>query len=295
MNISIIDIGTKSLKHYIFSLSEQDDELLNYKRYSEANLGESNDVNVETEARIFSILQKCLDINQFFKVGSLKIVGTEIFRSSKSAQKLAEKIKDMTGSVVEIIDQEKEAFYLYSGFVGLVNDDFDFVAVNIGGGSSEIVLGNKKNLKYSQKLSLGVNQLKNNFGKTEIDWAALDECLDKSIEARGSGASVLFITGVFDFLRLVAPVLGFNFDKCSIPRHPISLKLDEYRKLVMRLRETPVEFLRNIYSKDSDFANNVAIGQSFYLKVAEKLNSKIIIPSDNDLTDGIIREISINI
>lgn len=291
MIVSIIDIGTKSLKHYIFNVSNVGKELLNYKRYSEANLGADENINPETEERLFSIIKNCLDANNSLGVKKLKIVGTEIFRNSDQAKQLAIKIKNLTGVEVEILDQEKEAYYLYNGFVGLVGENIDFAATNIGGGSTEIILGNNDNLKYSQKLSFGVNFLKNTFGGAKMDWKLLDEYLDKRIDSYAGNANNLFITGILDFLSIVAPQLGFNFNHISMGNHSLSLGVKDYQALVMKLRETPIETLRNFYSKDPDFADNVAIGQSVYLKIAEKLGSSIIIPSNNDLTDGIIKEI----
>lgn len=290
MIISIIDIGTKSLKHYVFSIFDASKELLNYKRYSEANLGADKNISTETEERLFSIIKSCLDINKSFKTEKLKIVGTEIFRSSDQAKELAIKIKDLADVDVEILDHEKEAYYLYKGFIDLIKDNGNFAAANIGGGSTEIVFGNNDNLKYSQKLPFGVNFLKNTFGGAEIDWKALDEYLNKNIDSYIEKADMLFITGVLDFLSVVAPQLGFNFNNCSIGSHPLSLDIKEYQALVAKLRETPIETLRNFYAKDPDFANNVAIGQSVYLKIAEKLGSSVIVPSNNDLTDGIVNE-----
>lgn len=291
MNISIIDIGTKSLKHYVFSLESADKELLNYKRYSEANLGAENNISPETEERLFVIIKQCLVINQTLGVKILKIVGTEIFRSSVSAQQLAIRIEELTKTKLEILNQEKEAFYLYNGFTGLVDNNIIFAAVNIGGGSTEIVVGDNLNLQYSQKLPFGVNFLKNNFGGEKMDWVSLDKYLDNNISCHIDKVKEIFITGVLDFLRTVAPSLESNFIKESINGHPLSLSLEDYRALVMKLRETPIDILRGLYSKDPDFANNVAIGQSVYLKTAEKMGAQIVIPSDNDLTDGIIQEI----
>ena len=204
---------------------------------------------------------------------------------------MAVKIKNLTNVEVEILDQEKEAYYLYKGFIDLAEDDYNFAAANIGGGSTEIILGNNSSLKYAQKIPFGVNFLKNNFGGESIDWKALDEYLDKNIDSYVEKVNVLFITGVLDFLSIVAPQLGFNFDNTSIGGHYLSLDINKYRALVAKLRETPIEELRNFYAKDPDFANNVALGQSVYLKVAEKFGSSIIVPSNNDLTDGIVNDL----
>lgn len=294
MIVSIIDIGTKSLKHYIFRLTNTSKERLHYKRYSEANLGGEENISQETEARILSIVSECLKLNEVEQVDKLKIVGTEVFRKSEQARELAKKIKDFSKTELEILDQDREAYYLYYSFIDSISLGNDFAAVNIGGGSTEIVMGDAYSLKYSQELPFGVNFLKNTFGQKQLDWPRLDKYLDENIISYVGGADVLFVTGVLDFLKTVAPSLGFNFEETFLTTSHLSLSIYDYHDLVMKLRETPVETLRSFYPIDPDFANNVAIGQSVYLRVAEKLGVKVIIPSNNDLTDGIVKEMERN-
>ncbi|MFA5211495.1 MAG: hypothetical protein WC414_03240 [Patescibacteria group bacterium] len=290
MNISIIDIGTKSLKHYIFKIFDSDKELIHFQRFSEVNLGADAEMSPDTEERLLSTIKKCLDLNQELNVEKLNLVGTEFFRKSKQAEEIISKIKTLTGVDVVILDHEKEAFYLYNGFVGLLNIDDNFAATNIGGGSTEIIVGNNYNMVYSQKLDFGVNFLKKSFCDEKKDWDSLDEFLEKNITKYDNNIKKFFITGVLDFLSIVAPKLGFKFIDSSLPGHPFELDINTYRFLVEKLRETEIDKLRSFYEKDPDFANNVAIGQSVYLKVAEKLGVDYIVPSNNDLTDGIINE-----
>ena len=46
MKLSIIDIGTQSVKHYIFEQNNLGRRLVYYKRYSEANLGEHHEIMI---------------------------------------------------------------------------------------------------------------------------------------------------------------------------------------------------------------------------------------------------------
>jgi hypothetical protein len=82
--------------------------------------------------------------------------------------------------------------------------------------------------------------------------------------------------------------LWLAFNTCTIPHHPLSFSLQAMREFVERLRTTPAEKLKKLYSQDPWFADNVAIGQTLYYKVAEKYKVEMIIPSRNDLIDGLI-------
>lgn len=116
MKLSIIDIGTQSLKHYIFEQTGKERRLIYYKRHSDANLGESaatKTLSPETIARNMRILQACLDRNAAENVKKLHLVGTEILRKADNVADFTAMVHKASGYNIEIISQEKEALYLY--------------------------------------------------------------------------------------------------------------------------------------------------------------------------------------
>lgn len=288
--ISIFDIGTKSLKHYIFRDLSGRPELLLYRRYSEANLGGEASISPETEERLLGLLQRCLDENSRLGVNRTKVLGTAIFRESPEARELAKKIGEVAGSKLEILSQAKEAFYLYRGFVPPMSGLGPFAVANIGGGSTEIAGGEGDEPDWSKGLNFGVNFLRASFGQGKVDWRAIDNYLDKHLEGIGPYQAPFFISGTFDFLSEVAPKLGIAFSSGSIPGHPLSLNLDDYQSFRDKLRSISPEELAKLYPQDPRFTDNVAISQSVYARIAEKLKASAVIPSRNDLVDGVVEE-----
>lgn len=291
MKISIIDIGTQSLKHYVFEVDGFSKKLIHYKRYSDANLGESDPLGREAMDRTIKILQECLSANKSLKVDKLDILGTEILRKANNAHEFVSAVKALSGHEIGIISHDLEAQYLYEGFVNIVPENFVFTAMNIGGGSTEVVIGDKANLSASKKIPFGVKFLKKSFSKDNvIDWDAVDNYLDKNIDLNQKVESA-FVTGVLDFISTVGPHLGFKFEENNIPNHPIKVTLDLYVSFLNVLRNTPTDKLKELYPKDPGFGENFAMGQSVYVAIARKLEAKNIIPSNNDLTDGVIYNI----
>jgi len=288
MKISIIDIGTQSLKHYIFDVVGDSKQLLHYKRYSDANLGEAETISPAAVERNLKILNECLSVNRSQKVSKLQLLGTAILRKAENAGDFTSAVKNLTGIDVQIISQDLEAQYLYEGFIAVVPADYEFAAMNIGGGSTEVVIGNKTALIDSRKLPFGVKSMRKSFSKDgSMDWKMMDEYLAREIEVGGEVPNV-FVTGVLDFISAVGPSLGFKFEKNDIPNHPIRFALDAYISFLDTLRHAPIEELKKLYPKDPGYADNFAIGQSVYAGIARKLAAKTIIPSNNDLTDGVI-------
>jgi exopolyphosphatase/guanosine-5'-triphosphate,3'-diphosphate pyrophosphatase len=293
MKISIIDMGTQSIKHYIFDVDTNTKKLLHYKRYSEANLGQSEVIEPEAFERNLKILDECLKINRDQKVSRLQVLGTEILRKAENAKDFTRAVEKATGSEVQIISQDLEAQYLYEGFINIIPDEsYTFAAVNIGGGSTEVVVGNKHHLIDFQKLPFGVKFLKKSFQNgDDMNWNDVDLYLEKEIVLR-QRAKNIFVTGVLDYISTVGHHLGFEFEQNDLSNHPIKFTLATYTHFLEVLRNTPIEDQKMLYPKDPGYADNFATGQSVYVAIARKLSSETIIPSDNDLTDGVIHQMS---
>jgi exopolyphosphatase/guanosine-5'-triphosphate,3'-diphosphate pyrophosphatase len=292
MNLSIIDIGTQSLKHYIFTVINGEKTIVHYKRYSDAHLGGGDTLDAASIERTLAILNECLSLNASKHVIALQILGTEALRKATNAAAFTDKVKEMSGKDVEVISQDLEAQYLYEGFVSLVPENYHFAAMNIGGGSTELVVGDNHALVDSVKFPFGVKFLRNSFSKEDgsLDWKGIDAYLEREILV-DSSATHAFVTGVLDFITVVGPSLGFTFEESSIPHHPVQMSMDTYVSYLEILRNTPVDELKKLYPKDPGYGDNFAIGQSVYVTICRKLNAEVIIPSNNDLTDGVIHRL----
>jgi|GEM_PF-2470887 len=294
MKLSVIDIGTQSLKHYIFDVGidaagNHYKKVLHYKRHSEANLGESLVLSGETIARVLGILQKCLDMNRAEGVEKLHIIGTEIFRKAENAVQLTDEVKRISGEAIEIISQDKEALYLYQGFIDVMPDAAQYAAINIGGGSTEAVVGDKNNLGQVIKLPFGAKYLRKTFGEHDsTDWPALEQFLDKEIKVEPSAASDMFITGVLTFITTVRPHIPFTARPCEIPGHPFIMDMADYHNYILSLRAATVAQLQEYFPLDPNFSYGTTMGHTVYYTVGRKLGIQRVIPSNNDLTDGII-------
>jgi len=291
MIISIIDVGTQSIKHYIFDVMDNDKKLIYYKRYSESNLGESDIISKETIARNIKILSECVLINTEKGVERMEILGTEILRRAENASTFIFEVRKLTNKEIKVVSHDDEANYLYEGFINIIPNNFSFGALNIGGGSTEVVVGNNASLIAAHKIPFGVKKIRDKFSTDSkmsvMDWSLMDKYLDDQIKV-DQEVKTVFITGVLDFITKVGPHLGFEFEKSDIVNHPISFSIDKYIDFTKVLRNTDINLLKSLYTKDPGFADNFAIGQSVYLAIAGKMGAKTIIPSNNDMTDGVL-------
>lgn len=293
MKISIIDIGTQTIKHNIFEVDGLGSKKRIYtKRFSDSDLGGKEIISLEAIERSLKILEKCKEINDLESISSQHIIGTDVFRKAINIDDFIIPAEKVLEGKINIISHEDEALYLYKGFLPVISSNSDFAFTNIGGGSIEVIIGNFDRIKSLEKIPFGVKLLRNNFIKNDvIDWKGMEKYLSGNIVIK-ENAPIIFITGVvLDFMTILKPHLDYDFKENEILQHPIKLTILEYEKFVKDLQKVPVSILKEYYLKDPKYCEGVAIGHTVYLEVAKKSGAEWVIPSNNELTDGILYEL----
>lgn len=288
MKICIIDIGTQSIKHSIFEVEGTQRTLLLYKKYSEANLGEEGEITDEATERNINILQGCILSNQTHGVEKVIITGTDILRNAKNADIFMARVVSEVGYNIQIVSHQKEAELLYTG-LNIIAPGMSYVGLNVGGGSTEIVCVREGVLEESIRMSFGVKAIREKYIENGMrNWELLDAYLDQIIVLPPNTYSHGFITGVFDFTNTIVPHLQVPTTAFSLPNHPFFISFQDYESYVSKLRIVSLDTLCEWYTKDPKFCDNVAFGQSIYLAILRKMSVKYVLPSNNDLTDGLI-------
>jgi exopolyphosphatase/guanosine-5'-triphosphate,3'-diphosphate pyrophosphatase len=72
--------------------------------------------------------------------GAITIIGTEPLRRALDSARLAVEIEQATGAQVHVVDHEEEALLTLLGVTGGLRIETDMAVVDVGGGSSEIVI-----------------------------------------------------------------------------------------------------------------------------------------------------------
>lgn len=293
MIISIIDIGTQTIKHNIFDVDNTGSKKLLYnKRFSDSDLGGKEIISPESIDRSLKILEKCNEINKLEKVEAQHVIGTDVFRRALNIEEFLSPAEKLLGQAVNIISHEDEALYLYKGFLPVMSTDSDFSCTNIGGGSVEVVVGNGNQVKSLEQIPFGVKLLSNNFRiEDHTDWKGMEEYIANNVSIKEK-APAIFVTGVvLDFMMTLRPHLNYNFKDNEISQYPIKLHISEYEKFVKDLQKMPISILKEHYSKYPIYCEGVAIGHTVYLEIAKKSGAEWVIPSNNELTDGIIYDL----
>lgn len=158
-SVAAVDLGSNSF-HMIVARSE-DGELQILDRLREmvrlgAALDAKNHLSAEGAEAALACLQRFGQRLRSLPDDSVRIVGTNTLRKAKSAQQFLIQAEQALGYPVEIISGIEEARLIYLGVSHSMDSDAERkLVVDIGGGSTEIIIGEKFESQLLESLYMG--------------------------------------------------------------------------------------------------------------------------------------------
>lgn len=154
-----IDLGSNTIRCIVYDCDTKEwgDDFEAVVRTAEG-LHVSNKISDNAVQRIISTLQKA-DKKLNFSQHSILACTTEAMRRAQNSQDVLEKILFETGVDFQIIDGDQEAFFTTKAVTNRLDilrlTSTSFTLVDIGGGSTEIIFFNGKNL-ISKSFQIGI-------------------------------------------------------------------------------------------------------------------------------------------
>ncbi|MFR7975390.1 MAG: hypothetical protein ACLU6G_03625 [Intestinibacter bartlettii] len=164
--VAIIDIGSNSLKLIISDIYDNKFFQISYEKKTKLRLSNyktrANDITALGIKKLTSSLEEMKKICTLYRCNRIIAVATETLRKSRNGEAIIESLKESLNLDIKIINGKQEAYY---GFVSSVNSTNlrDFIQIDIGGSSAEIVLVKDKKLIKSVSLPYGSIPNTNNF------------------------------------------------------------------------------------------------------------------------------------
>jgi len=294
---TIIDIGTNSLKAFVFDVSTKAPK--NIKTIKEKNrlgnyLLENNTISEEgIKITIDKIKALKFEIKEF-ENNSITTFGTEIFRRSNNNDYFSDRLFKETGIEIIVLSQEKEAEVFWKGIVNDFNWNGLIAAIDIGGGSVQFMYGSKEKLLKVYKLNTGALFLRNKFivnePPKETDYNKIEEFIRNEIE----NIDIIFppntpfvhgSTSVIDFF-MEAKV---KTEMSSLSeQHPYKIELLEVKYLYQVMRTLPSEQRRRYFPSQPEYTDGCSIGFANVLEIANKTGLTYELPSNNSLVHGLL-------
>lgn len=170
-----IDIGTNSCRLLIAEMNQEINKIQFCidRQLEVVKLGEgvnkSKKLKKEAIDRTIKTLNKYNGIIKNFKIDKENILcfTTSATRDAKNKDEFIKKAKNEANIEIKCISGEEEALYSFEGVISDIDEDFkndNYIVIDIGGGSTEFIFGNKKDgVIKSKSIDIGCVRITEEF------------------------------------------------------------------------------------------------------------------------------------
>lgn len=165
--VAAVDLGSNSFHMIVCHL--KDKKLLTIDRLKEmvrlaSGLDKKNYLDEKTQLRALACLERFGERIQNFPTHRVRIVGTKTLRTAKNAQDFLLRAEAALGHPIHIISGIEEARLIYQGVAHSLQSDAKLrLVMDIGGGSTEYIIGSGDQPRRKESLNMGCVTLSNKF------------------------------------------------------------------------------------------------------------------------------------
>ncbi len=167
--VGFIDIGTNSVRLLVVRINANGSYVILTRQKGTVRLGDGAfECGVLSAAAVDRCVTLCLhlvELARSFRVEEIVTVATAATREAGNCRDLLTRLRHEVGIDVRVISGREEARLIYLGVTGGVEipEGETALFIDIGGGSTEVVIGNRSQYLYLESLKLGAIRLTNHF------------------------------------------------------------------------------------------------------------------------------------
>lgn len=298
MKISIIDIGSNTIKLVIYEVRKDNSFIGVHQESTKVKLGESlaysDSLNEQSILKSIDVLLQYRDITRLESANKVLCVGTSAVRESKNGKYFIDQVLKRTGFKVRVLNGEEEAYYSYLG-ASMTTCIPNGLYFDLGGGSLELVYTEDFNIKKAQALPLGALRLSRTFANedgsfSKNDCGNMDQRILDTLPTKksyGIGIDTLLV-GAGGTLRALGRYdqkrSGFPFEKI----HNYRLSSSTIESLRKELSSLKPDEIANRGTFDSTRVETVVAGIHVIDGIMKKFDFEEIVISGYGIREGIL-------
>lgn len=296
--VAFIDLGTNSVRMLVVRVNPN----LSYtvltqeKEVVRLGEGEFSDRSLHREAidRTVLVCRKFVELARYYGADELIAVATSAAREARNQNVLLERLREEAGLELGVVSGIEEARLVYLGVrSGIDLSGRTALLVDIGGGSTEVAVGDGTGHRYLDSLPLGAIRITNMF---------VPPGHDKAVGEKAYGQMKRHIRGVLSSaardvrehridLAIGSSGTVINLSEMaarSLGGTPGTLKLSHLRKLAVQLRTATLKERRQLPGINPERADIIVGGAAVLETLMEELDLDEIAVSERGVREGLL-------
>ncbi|WP_432404954.1 Ppx/GppA phosphatase family protein [Wukongibacter sp. M2B1] len=295
----VIDIGTNSIRMLTAEIENgyitENRKVLEMTRIGEG-VDRTKTLSKKAIDRSIVALKKFKSEAASNGIKEIKVIATSAVRDAVNRDVFLKRSKDELGMDIEVISGEKEAELGFLGVISGIDEVVeDLLVIDIGGGSTEFIIGNSKGIKYSKSLDVGAVRMTDKHIENDLisdtEMNNLTEDIRQIINEivikleKFSVKEVAGIGGTATSLAAIAQSLE-NYDREKV--HNYNLTIEEISNMINIFKRCNNEDRRKIKGLQPKRADIILAGSKILYEILKALDIRKIRVSDYDNLEGYI-------
>ena len=298
MKIGTIDIGTNSMRLLIANYNNG--KIENRKKYvNTTRIGQGVDkegyISEEALQRNINALEDFANICKVEECQAIYCMGTSALRDSKNGNVFVDRAKQKTNINVEIISGNEESNLGFMGVLEGLDTDEQILVIDIGGGSTEFILGDREGIKFAKSENVGALRMTEKFlAKDPIDtnefsnmskfiYSEIKDTIDyiKSKQIKklvGIGGTITSLSAMNQELEV------YSMEKI----HNSEVSIKNIKDILQNLKQMTLNDKKTLKGLQPKRADIITAGVEILNIIMENLEIEKIIVSEYDNLEGLM-------
>jgi exopolyphosphatase/guanosine-5'-triphosphate,3'-diphosphate pyrophosphatase len=302
--LAFIDIGTNSIRLILVRLNPNHSYTVLRQEKEVVRLGENefmnNHLQPEAMERAVLVCKKFAELAKSFGAGEIIAVATSAAREAKNKAEFLERLKNEAKLEVRVIPGKEEARLIYLGVSSGVHiGKRKAIFIDIGGGSTEIAIGDQFQQYYVDSFELGAIRLTTMFmqdGGTapvpQDEYRRMKLYIKKKIFKTAQfmkSARIECAFGSSGTIINLAEIAMNMHERGDMGRKPV-LSYKDLRKVVSALCASPLDERKKIQGINPERADIIVGGAAILETIMEEFGLEEITVSDRGIVHGMLMD-----
>lgn len=294
MLYAVIDIGSSIIKYKIYDYSNDNLEpvIINDKRTSLISYRKEDKLTQEGISVLIDTLSEFISYSDKLNVDNSYFYATASLRNIKNKEEVLNKVKEKLGVDIKILTGEEEAKNSFKSINWIKTPQNEGLLVDIGGGSTEITIFEKKEPLEQKSIQSGVLKIYDNYVSLLLPTKKeqkqiIQEIQEKISELNFMNTSKEYLYGIGKTIVTLKKL----FDYLGIENEENIIDIKDIDYILNKLCDNTKENFKPLLLVDSERVHTIIPSLLIIKAIAIEFNIQKVFVCNVTLQDGLILNI----